>query len=101
MEGRIFEAIKNEFLRIPEVSSVSVSSRVPGEWKNIAQVKAKRNGQDDSDAKDFLFIGADKDFLKTFQINLLQGTNFSGVPSDSTKILVNETARARGAGAGR
>lgn len=86
-----FQAIKNEFLRIPEVSNVSVSSRVPGEWKNITQVKAKRDGQASTDAKDVLFIGADKDFLETFQVNLVEGTNFFGTVSDSTKALVNTT----------
>lgn len=86
-----FEAIKTEFSRIPEVTSVSVVSRVPGEWKNIASVKAKQMSQATTDAKDLLFIGADKDFLKTFQISLLEGANFSGVPSDSTKVLINNT----------
>lgn len=86
-----FQAIKNEFLRIPEVSKVSVSSRVPGEWKRIAQVKATRDGQAITDAKDVLFIGADKDFLETFQVNLVEGTNFMGTASDSTKALVNTT----------
>ncbi|WP_422082870.1 ABC transporter permease [Ulvibacterium sp.] len=87
-----FEAIKSEFLRIPEVSSVTVSSRVPGEWKYIPMVKAKRNGQSMADAKDMLFLGADKDFLKTFNINLLAGSNFSGTPSDSSKVLINDAA---------
>lgn len=83
------EAIKAEFLRIPEVTSVSVASRIPGEWKNIASVKAIQIGEANTKAKNLLFIGADKDFLKTFQINLVDGINFSGIPSDSTKVLVN------------
>ncbi len=87
-----FEAIKSEFLRIPEIKAVSVSSRVPGEWKNIPVVKAKRNGQAIEQAKDMLFIGSDKDFLNTYGIQLEQGTNFSGMPADSTKVLVNEAA---------
>ena len=33
-----FEAIKQEFARLPEVQSVSVSSRVPGEWKGFPMV---------------------------------------------------------------
>lgn len=87
-----FEAIKNEFLRIPEVNAVSVSSRVPGEWKQIPVVKAKRNGQSTVDAKDMLFLGADEDFLKTYNINLVAGSNFSGTPSDSSKVLINDAA---------
>ncbi|WP_198439723.1 ABC transporter permease [Pareuzebyella sediminis] len=84
-----FEAIKTEFLRIPEVKSVSVASRVPGEWKNLEEIKAMQMGQPNTNAKDLLFIGADKDFLSTFQINVLSGKNFSGIPSDSTKVLIN------------
>jgi len=36
-------------------------------------------------------IGADKDFLKTFEIKLLQGRNFD-TPADSTAVIINETA---------
>ena len=89
-----FEPIKAEFLKIPEVSSVSVSSRVPGEWKNLPVIKAKRMGQNTSDAKDMLFIGADKDFIQTFKINLLEGENFFGNHSDSTKVILNKSAVA-------
>ena len=87
-----FEAIKTEFLRIPEIESVSVTSRVPGEWKNIPIVKAKRIGQDKGSAEDALFIGADKDFLATFQVELSLGENFTGLPADSSKVLINEAA---------
>jgi len=87
-----FESIKEEFLRIPEVTSVSVSSRVPGEWKNLPLVKAKRMGQNTLNAKDMLFIGTDKDFLKTFKVKLWEGENFAGTPSDSSKIFLNKTA---------
>jgi len=36
-------------------------------------------------------FGADKDFLKTFEINLVKGRNFD-TPQDSVCIIVNETA---------
>ena len=36
---RSAETIKSEFSKIPSVKSVSVSSRVPGEWKVIPKVK--------------------------------------------------------------
>ncbi len=87
-----FQAIKSEFLRIPEVEAISVSSRVPGEWKNIPLAKVKRNGQASNASKDMLFMGADKDFLKAYDIKLLEGTNFAGTASDSTKVLINKAA---------
>ncbi len=42
--------------------------------------------------KDLLFIGADKDFLSTFNIKLLEGENFIGSASDSLKVFLNKTA---------
>lgn len=87
-----FEAIKAEFLRIPAVNTVSVVSRVPAEWKNIPQVQTVREGQSNLQAKNMLFIATDQDFLQTFQINLLEGANFANTDSDSSKVLLNESA---------
>jgi putative ABC transport system permease protein len=72
------------------VKNVSVSSRVPGEWKEIRMVKLKTIGNTE-DLKQSYLIGADKDFLKTFEIKLLKGRNFSS-PNDSANIIINETA---------
>ena len=36
-------------------------------------------------------FGADKDFMKTFEVELLKGRNFD-TPDDSTCIIINETA---------
>ena len=85
-----FEAVKSEMAKIPTVKSVSVTSRVPGEWKSIVTVKIKNMGSTD-EPKVFYLIGADKDFLKTYEIQLLQGRNFDA-PADSAAIIVNETA---------
>jgi putative ABC transport system permease protein len=41
---RSAETIKTEFGKIPGIKSVSVSSRVPGEWKSIPKVKVKVPG---------------------------------------------------------
>lgn len=87
---RNFEAVKTEMSRIPAVKSVSVTSRVPGEWKQITAVKIKAQGSA-GDARFSYMIGADKDFLKTYEINLASGRNFD-TPSDSMGIILNETA---------
>ncbi len=85
-----FDVIKTEMSKIPAVKNVSVSSRVPGEWKSIRMVKLKTIGNSEELKVSYL-IGADKDFLKTFEINLLKGRNFSS-PNDSANIIINETA---------
>jgi putative ABC transport system permease protein len=85
-----FEAVKSEMAKIPTVKSVSVTSRVPGEWKSIQTIKIKNKGSTDK-PNVFYLIGADKDFLKTYEIKLLQGRNFD-TPADSAAVIINETA---------
>jgi putative ABC transport system permease protein len=85
-----FETIKAEMAKIPSVKNVSVSSRVPGEWKTIRTVKINPQGNQE-EAKVAYLIGADKDFIKTFEVKLLKGRNFAN-PADSATVLLNETA---------
>ena len=85
-----FETVKNEMAKIPTVKNVSVTSRVPGEWKTFRMVKIKNRGAGDDPKVAYLF-GADEDFMKTFDVQLLSGRNFDAV-SDSLSIIINETA---------
>lgn len=85
-----FEAVKTEMAKIPTVKNVSVTSRVPGEWKSLRTIKIKDEGNTDAPKVAYM-IGADKDFLKTYEIKLLNGRNFD-TPSDSSGIIINETA---------
>lgn len=86
-----FQTIKNEIARIPLVKDVCVTSRVPGEWKNIPQVGITTPGTEAT--QDLYFIGADDDFLHTYEVPLLAGRNFSdNNPADSSSFLINETA---------
>ena len=85
-----FEAVKSEIAKIGSVKSVSVTSRVPGEWKSIQTVRIQNRAGINEPNVSYL-IGADKDFLKTYEIKLLQGRNFD-TPADSAAVIVNETA---------
>ena len=76
--------------KIPTVKNVSVTSRVPGEWKTYRTIKIRNNGSTEEPKVAYMF-GADKDFLKTFEVKLLNGRNFD-TPGDSACIIVNETA---------
>ncbi len=88
---RNFQTIKNELAQIPGATHVSVSSRIPGEWKNLAQVRTITST--DPVGSFNYFIGADEDFLNTFEIQLMQGRNFqTDFPADSSSVLLNETA---------
>ncbi len=95
-----FEAVKQEFAGVPGVANVAVSNNIPGDWKNIPQVDAVPAGQEN--ASTVHFLGVDEDFLDTWKIDLLEGANFGrGFATDSTSLLVNETAARRlGVGVG-
>jgi len=86
-----FGAIKAEMLAVPDVKAVTVSSRVPGDWKNFATVDVI-NPVDGGTLK-MAFVGIDQDFLSTFRISLAAGRNLSGLETvDTNAVLVNETA---------
>jgi putative ABC transport system permease protein len=85
-----FEAVKNEMAKIPTVKSVSVTSNVPGDWKTFRTIKIKNRSSTNDPEVAYMF-GADKDFVKTFEVTLLKGRNFDA-PKDSSCIIINETA---------
>ncbi|MGA0558132.1 ABC transporter permease [Larkinella sp. VNQ87] len=85
-----FETIKADMAKIPSVKNISVTSRVPGEWKIYRTVKINPQGKADDPRVAYL-IGADQDFLKTFEVSLVKGRNFAN-PADSLSVLLNETA---------
>lgn len=87
-----FEAIKAEFNKLPEVQSVCVTSRVPGEWKGFPVVGVDNPLRNDMPSTEMIFMGADADFIQTYDISLLQGSNFANMPSDSSKVFLNQTA---------
>jgi len=88
-----FITMKNSFAAIPAVSAVSTTSRVPGDWKSFSQVSAGHEGSSAEDLDTFYFIGADSDFLSTFEIELQKGRNFSADYSlDSATVLLNASA---------
>lgn len=87
-----FEAVKQEFSKLPEVRSVSVTSRVPGEWKDFPYIGVYAEGKKDNMGPEMIYVGADQDFLKTYEVQLVEGNNFSGVDADSSKVLINRLA---------
>ena len=92
-----FKAMRTELANVPGVESVSVSTRVPGEWKGISEVTAVTNNvkQQTRDSVDVFYMGFDENLIETFGFKLKDGVSFTGIDAtDSTKILLNETAVA-------
>lgn len=88
-----FQTMKNEFEQIPGVESVGVSSRVPGEWKNISTSYFKTANSDSQDSLRTYYMGFDEGMVKTFDFKLIEGRYFGPNPGvDSTGILLNEAA---------
>lgn len=86
------ETITAEYSKIPGVKSVSVTSRVPGEWKILPKVKVRQAGAGTQE-NDMYYISADDQFFKTFEVQLLKGRNFLPAGSaDSTSVIINEAA---------
>ncbi|WP_337044675.1 ABC transporter permease [Emticicia sp. 17c] len=87
------ETIKREFAKLSQVKDVSVTSRVPGEWKNMVKVQVKNENIASLNGKAMYFLGVDDQFLKTYEIDLLKGRNFSNLGNaDSTAVILNESA---------
>ena len=86
-----YRSIKNEMKNISSVNSVTVSSRVPGDWKNIAEVEVNPEGMESTSPVTVSFISADHDFIPAYRINLIEGRNFFDV-GDSTSLIINEAA---------
>jgi len=90
---RAAETIKAEFGKLVGVKSVSVTSRVPGEWKVLPKVKVIKDQSQSTKGEDAYYIAVDDRFLETFEVELKTGRNFSGNnATDSGSVLLNETA---------
>lgn len=87
------QSIKTEILKLAQVTDVTVSSRVPGEWKNIPKVKVKNSNIQNLTGNEMFFLGIDERFLPTYEMELLSGRNFKlASPADSSAVIINETA---------
>jgi putative ABC transport system permease protein len=66
---------------------------VPGEWKNIDQILAAKEGGAESEAQTMFFMCIDQDFLRTFEMSLAAGRNLSDeMGTDTSAVIINEAA---------
>jgi putative ABC transport system permease protein len=86
-----FTAIKQQLLNTGMVSSVTrtLSPITDIWWK---QPGPDYDGKPANQSIIFAGLTADVDFTKTMGIKILQGRDFSGMPSDSSAVLLNKAA---------
>lgn len=88
-----FDGMKQAFGQLAAVEGVSVSSRVPGDWKAVPVVALDVPGGSVDQRVEATFMGVDADFLDTYSIDLVDGRHFSEeLLTDSTAFLINQTA---------
>jgi putative ABC transport system permease protein len=87
---RNFETVKAEFSKPAEVMSISTSTRVPGEWKSFPVASVRTPGE--QVGREMIFVGIDRDFLKTYDIRLLEGRTIDDPVADSLKIVLTQLA---------
>ena len=85
------DAVKAELSKTPEISAVSVSNVY-----NIADYGSSTGdidwpGKPKDDNMIVTSANIDKDFLPLMNFSFLEGHNFTGMPSDTSGFIVNET----------
>jgi putative ABC transport system permease protein len=90
-----FEAFHSRLRQNPGVLEASFSNGIPGRVENVLTVF--KQGRPESDSHTFDVIRADYDFIKTYDIEMAAGRDFSReFASDRNgAFLINETAVAR------
>jgi len=88
--GQKSRAFKNEMLNNAEVVNLAYSQTIPSKLHNSTVCTPE--GEDGIDMQIFTNY-IDYDFIDTYKMEILGGRNFSpDFPSDSTAVLINESA---------
>ena len=87
-----YDAVKNELLQLPEVTSVSSTNGLVHAWGNNTS-NVEWEGKDPEQSILFQTIPVGYDFVETIGAILEDGRDFSkDFPSDTTNYIINETA---------
>jgi ABC-type antimicrobial peptide transport system permease subunit len=85
-----FDTFTNITDQIPGIVSMTRSSSTPNEVWNIMR-GMNWEGSKSDEGSSFAFISADNDFVKTVNLEIVQGRNFSkDLKTDENAILINE-----------
>jgi len=89
-----FPSLKNELLKHPNISNVTVSSSLPNRWFYFSNSLWHWEGQDPDEEILFRGLAVGHDFFETFGMQIVAGRSFSKkFPADITEaVIVNEAA---------
>jgi len=92
--GKSEESFKEELTRLPEVISTSIASGIPTRTNFADAYVPEPTEADEHVAKDIILPSfvVDYDFIPALKIQLVKGRSFSKDFSDSTSVVLNETA---------
>ena len=85
-------SFKNELLKNPSITDVTISTTAPGldGWMGLVM---KKDDDPPEDLTHFRRLACDSDFLKTFQMEMKEGSFFKeGKTTGKNYIVINETA---------
>lgn len=91
---RQYEAFKDALLQHPNIEAVSGMSNIPGQIEQMFVGTVRVEGAQDAEGVYLSFFRADEDFIRTLDVQLLEGRDFSAdFPADSvSSVIINETA---------
>ncbi len=85
---------KNELLRLPHVSSASISGYLPVEGEGVNRNNGgwTKEGMNPEEAVSGQQWSVDPNYVKTMGLNIVQGRDFSALmPSDSQAVIINKS----------
>ncbi|MEW6363436.1 MAG: ABC transporter permease [Acidobacteriota bacterium] len=88
-----YDAMKADLSGHPGIEGVTQSSVRIGTQTNLSGLKADWEGKDPNQIVQFHLVSVDYDFVKTFQMQLLEGRDFSQThTADWNNVILNEEA---------
>jgi putative ABC transport system permease protein len=92
--GKKADVLRNEFLAMPEVVSVSLSDGIPG--RSMSGVGFYPEGGDNTSPWIIYILEVDENTVPAMDMQLLAGRNFSSdFGTDSNAVIINETLYKR------
>jgi putative ABC transport system permease protein len=88
-----FEAFRHDLESYPEIVNVSASTTIPGRQPDWNAGGIRKVGESSEQGNQYRVLGVDWDFVKTFELKLAAGRDFSrDHKTDVSTVLFNESA---------